>query len=97
MTWVQLISFTRFRCGNHRLAIETGRWNSTARDDKLCKYWITKCDFLIEDEMHFLYVCPLYNNLRCTISAYTKIQIPGVNVNNTYCKLMQDKRYIVDV
>ena len=44
----------RFRTGNHRLLIITGRYNSTSRGKRLC----TKCDENeLGDEYHVLFVC----------------------------------------
>ena len=55
----------RFRCGNHRLEVEVGRWNKIDRLNRICKY----CDKVnnnkfVEDELHFLLKCPLYRELR---------------------------------
>ena len=53
----------QFRCGVLPLRIETGRFvGEQVRDTcRLCRF----CDLnLIEDEKHFLLVCPSYVNLR---------------------------------
>jgi hypothetical protein len=55
------MSLTRFRASAHRLAIEMGRRSRTALENRLC----TKCHLnMIEDEWHFLFVCPLYQDVR---------------------------------
>ena len=55
--------FTKFRISNHKLAIETGRYfkekiQTHLRQCKCCN------NNAIESEMHVLYHCPLYDNLR---------------------------------
>lgn len=62
---VQLVrSLLLFRCSGHQLAIETGRWSNTPVAERICHYCnLTKIS-VIEDEKHFLYVCPLYIDLR---------------------------------
>ena len=53
----------QFRCGVLPLRIETGRFVGEQVGDRLCRF----CDLnLIEDEKHFLLVCPSYANLRET-------------------------------
>ena len=55
------IALTRLRCSSHKLAIEDGRFRNLARSERKCIY--CKMD-VIEDEYHFLLVCPFYRNLR---------------------------------
>lgn len=51
----------KFRCGNLKLNIETGRYTSVPRHCRLC----TVCNMkMVEDEFHFLLVCPAYRHLR---------------------------------
>ena len=55
------IELTRFRCSSHRLMIEEGRYRNVARNERLC----TKCNMhAIENEYHFLLVCPFYKHIR---------------------------------
>ena len=55
------IPLCRFRCSNHPLPIETGRYDGTAREDRLC----TKCDMQCTgDDFHFILECPFFNTLR---------------------------------
>ena len=52
---------TKFRLSAHQLRIEQGRYTGTARQDRLCEF----CNLNeIEDEYHFILICPLYKNLR---------------------------------
>ena len=62
------IALTRLRTAAHRLLIETRRWvkpNPIALDNRKC---IT-CN-LIEDEFHFILVCPMYSSFRHYIPKY---------------------------
>jgi hypothetical protein len=55
-------SLTRLRVSSHRLEVEAGRWNkptSTPYNERKCKH----CN-LLENEYHFVLVCPLYVDLR---------------------------------
>jgi hypothetical protein len=58
-----LKAFTRFRLHSHNLAIETGRHSRPfiPRRRRLCQYCNTH---QVEDEIHFLISCPLYDELR---------------------------------
>ena len=51
---------TKFRLSSHNLAIETGRYIGTDQSKRTC----FSCVDEIEDEYHFILVCPLYNSLR---------------------------------
>ena len=55
------IALTKFRLSSQDLAVERGRYDDTNRNDRICKF----CNgSLIENEYHFLLVCPLYRELR---------------------------------
>lgn len=57
------IALTRLRCSAHNLEIEVGRYhyNRTDRQNRLCKL----CNMnMVENEYHFVLVCPFYNDLR---------------------------------
>jgi len=55
---------SRFRCSNHCLEIETGRRTKPLKTpicERLCK----QCSLgAVEDEDHFLLVCPAYEHIR---------------------------------
>jgi exonuclease III len=55
----------KYRLSSHLLKIETGRFVRTIRNMRLCE----QCDttHLIEDEFHFILVCPRYTHLRETL------------------------------
>ena len=63
-----IIALTRLRTAAHKLLIETGRWvkpKSIALENRKC---IT-CN-LIEDEFHFIHLCPMYSSFRHYIPKY---------------------------
>ena len=57
-----LVSYiTKCRLSAHRLAVEQGRFNETARAERTCRLCTLN---QIEDEYHFILVCPLYSRAR---------------------------------
>ena len=55
------VALTRFRTSSHDLFIESRRYDRTDRNLRICK----SCNMSkIEDEFHFLLVCPMYRELR---------------------------------
>ena len=49
-----------FRSSSHCLMIEVGWYYGIDREERHCPY----CECVVEDELHFLLVCPLYSVLR---------------------------------
>ena len=49
----------KFRCGVAPLRIETGRFERLPVEDRRC----FNCNGLVEDELHVITVCPLYQDL----------------------------------
>ena len=48
------ISFSKFRCTNHKLPIEKGRFLGIARDDRICNH----CNSAkLGDEFHYIFEC----------------------------------------
>ena len=65
---------TKFKCSDHQLEIERGRYTGTPRPERLCKLCTHNA---VETEEHFLMDCPFYNQLR------EKHNLSGMtNVNN---------------
>ena len=51
----------QLRTGSHWLRVETGRWQRLERAQRLCPH----CDAgIVEDEMHLVFDCALYNGVR---------------------------------
>ena len=66
------VALSRLRVSSHRLGIETGRWgrNRVAITQRKCQL----CNIL-EDEYHFIFECPAYNEIRNQyISRYYRIR-----------------------
>ena len=60
------IILTKFRCGNHRLPIVTGRFNGIDRQNRICQL----CNLnKIGDEFHYLFECP---NIETSRKKYLK-------------------------
>ena len=56
-------SLARFGCSTHKLAIEEGRYRNQERNNRICE----QCNLhMIENEFHFLLICPSYTELRNT-------------------------------
>ena len=61
----------KFRCSDHTLFIETGRHKGLDVNDRICK----NCSLgLIEDEVHFLLVCPAYSAPRSDLLSHTLVE-----------------------
>ena len=55
------IALSKFRLSSHNLEIETGRYNSISRSERICRL----CQMnVVQDEFHFLLTCTTYTNLR---------------------------------
>ena len=54
-------ALSKLRLSSHRLALETGRHTGVERQNRKCAFCV-KDD--LEDEYHFVLICPRYNNLR---------------------------------
>ena len=60
------VALTKFRTSAHCLQIERGRYHKPQAippDMRFCPY----CKNLVENEIHFLVICPLYKNIRNTL------------------------------
>jgi hypothetical protein len=57
------IWITRLRTANHKLPIETGRWQNIDKENRICTF----CNTAICDELHFLLFCPSLNKQRSAI------------------------------
>ena len=57
------ITLTRFRCSAHKLLVEEGRYIDMNRTLRTCSFGNLNV-YVIEDEYHFVLVCPAYRHLR---------------------------------
>ena len=72
-------SLARLRLSSHNLCIETGRWTKptpTPRDHRFCYF----CKDVVEDDLHFLFVCPKYDHLR---RLYIPTNISNISTDNS--------------
>ena len=67
------IAFTKFRCGIAPINIEIGRYKNLPVEERLCPF----CPECIEDEVHVITCCPLYDDVRNELYDFIK----GVDVN----------------
>ena len=51
---------TAFRTRNHKLPVETGRWNNTPLSERICHF----CQTEVGDELHFVLKCNFFNDQR---------------------------------
>ena len=63
------MAMTRLRLSSHNLNIEEGRYSSTPREERICSL----CKKDVEDETHFLIICPMYNNIKHHLSEHNDI------------------------
>ena len=76
-------SIAKLRTGTLPLSIETGRYRHIALDQRLCR----SCDRnVIEDEIHFIFHCEKYNDIRTDLS----ISYKNSNPIETLDEMMSD-------
>ena len=87
----------KFRLGSHYLPIDTGRWNRTPKQERIC----TNCEVL-GDEKHMIYNCALIprNEMEqeiCHLFKHIKINESHIVVSFTYiyCSLVYSKVCII--
>ena len=66
------IALTKLRISNHRLVIETGRFNKITRNERLCRFCKNENISDIEDEKHVLFRCIRFYNIRNELFASVK-------------------------
>ena len=59
-------TLAKLRLSAHNLQIETGRFSKKKipRDERFCLYCKSQNNFTVENEIHFVLACPLYNEER---------------------------------
>jgi len=65
--------FTRLRGGTNRLKIEKGRFEKLAPEDRICEFCGTG---EVENEFHFMMICPLYREFRKELWLSVKRDLP---------------------
>ena len=74
---------TRFRLSNHSLMIETGRHMNIPKEQRYCPF----CEDQVENEVHFLFKCPTFLNVRNDLSSYIQEHNPNFLALNDNEKL----------
>ena len=57
-------TLANFRCSSHPLMIEKGRHQHIDRNIRFCPLCLKRNVYVVEDEFHFVCVCPSYNDIR---------------------------------
>ena len=85
-----LYNFCRFRCSSHRLPIETGRFFSIDRSERICDL-CSKHE--LGDEFHYIFNCTFFKDER---SKYLPKRLVGCPNALTYNELMNsDDKYVL--
>ena len=79
------IALTRFRTSSHTLEIERGRYNNIEPENRFCIFCTNRH---IENEYHFLLICPIYSELR---RMYLKPHFSRWPTLNKFDKLMSSE------
>ena len=76
------IALTKLRLSNHKIAIETGRYSRPFKKpaERICPI----CKIEMEDEYHFLNICPAYQEKRCSLLDYKRIKISRMSPNKIF-------------
>lgn len=86
-----------FRCSGHCLMIEKGRHQNIERNLRFCQICLQRNVYVVEDEFHFFFVCPAYEEIR---KLYFKPQWNrGIITTNKFYSIMssQEKLSILSV
>ena len=78
----------RFRNASHSLMIEKSRHYGIPREYRFCVY----CECVIENELHFLFLCPLYKDIRDKFIDQKFLTIPN---EMSFCNIMSSKNETV--
>ena len=84
------IALTKLRLSNHKLAIETGSYSRPFKKpaERTCPI----CKIKMEDEYHFLNICPAYQEKRCSLLDYLekeyRIKISRMSPNRIFMFLI---------
>ena len=68
-------ALSKFRLGVAPIRIETGRYERLSVSERICFH----CKSCVEDELHVLLNCPLYDELRSNF--YQSLQVIGINMD----------------
>ena len=83
--------FAQFRCGILPLQIEVGRYRNIELSKRICDV----CNNAVEDEIHFLCQCPLYNDIRNQLFRQAHAEdatFPEMDVFDQFVYLMSNQQ-----
>ncbi len=90
MSCAQMSYLAQLRCGILHLHIETGRWQGTQLDKKICKVYNSNS---VENEEYFIFHCNKYNNSKLNFYQQICNKIPSFlnNSDQDKFKILMEK------
>ena len=88
-------TLVKLRISNHKLNIETGRYDKISRCHRICPVY----GLNIEDEIHFLFNCPKYSSIREDFFNKIENRIPDykhISISTLIIQLMNFTDYYLD-
>ena len=76
------IILSKIRISNHRLAIETGRFSKTPRNERICLHCKTDNVSEIDDEQHLLLRCSRFSEIRIALFDHVRTSCPRIDTLN---------------
>ena len=85
-------AMTKLRLSSHRLEIETGRYTKpkTDREERFCAFCKFKGKKVVEDEIHFLLACPMYDEIRENLLPSQKLNNHVWATEEKFVQIMSD-------
>ena len=86
-------ALAKFRCGVTPLKIETVRYQSLPVHERTCFH----CNTEVEDELHVLLFCPLYNDIRKELFNHAclyNLDFLSYSTSDKFIFLLSDKRTV---
>ena len=80
LSWVK--NKHKIRISNHRLAIETGRFSKTPRNERICLHCKTDNFSEIGDEQHLLLKCSRFSEIRIDLFDHVRKSCPRIDTLN---------------
>ena len=85
----------KLRISDHKLNIETGRYDNISRCNRICPL----CGLSVEDEIHFLFDCPKYSLIRDDFCNKIDNRIPNykhIPISTLITQLMNSSDYCLN-
>ena len=86
-------ALAKFRCSSHDLMIEKGRHMHLDRLYRICPLCVRRNAYVLEDEYHFLMVCPQYEDIRYKF--FPDNMIDNVSLNKFYSFLTSKNELVI--